>query len=72
MRRSCFGVGPDAVLLGGASAGGNLTAGAVARLRDAGEPVPAGLVLVYPVVHPNGPRHPGEVRPGVAARGSSR
>jgi acetyl esterase len=54
-----FGVASDAVLLGGASAGGNLTAGAVARLRDAGEPVPAGLVLVYPVVHPNGPA-PGE------------
>ena len=50
-----FGVAPTAVVLGGASAGGNLTAGAVARLRDAGEPMPAGLVLVYPVVHPNGP-----------------
>lgn len=48
-----FGTGD--VLLGGASAGGNLTAGAVARLRDAGEPMPAGVVLVYPVVHPNGP-----------------
>ena len=56
-----FGVGPDAVVLGGASAGGNLTAGAVARLRDAGEPVPAGLVLVYPVVHPNGPDASAEV-----------
>lgn len=50
-----FGVPSDAVLLGGASAGGNLTAGAVAQLQDAGDPVPAGLVLVYPVVHPNGP-----------------
>ncbi|MEI3868687.1 alpha/beta hydrolase [Microbacterium sp. CCNWLW134] len=50
-----FGVDPGAVLLGGASAGGNLTAGAVAQLQDAGEPVPAGLVLVYPVVHPNAP-----------------
>jgi len=49
------------VHLGGASAGGNLTAGAVARLRDAGEPVPAGLVLVYPVVHPNGPEASAEV-----------
>jgi acetyl esterase/lipase len=56
-----FGVGPDAVVLGGASAGGNLTAGAVARLRDAGEPVPAGLVLVYPSVHPNGPDASAEV-----------
>ncbi|WP_251452583.1 alpha/beta hydrolase [Microbacterium sp. Marseille-Q6648] len=50
-----FGVDEDDVLLGGASAGGNLTAGAVARLRDANEPTPSGLVLVYPVVHPNGP-----------------
>lgn len=50
-----FGVDPGAVLLGGASAGGNLTAGATAQLQDAGESVPAGLVLVYPVVHPNGP-----------------
>lgn len=50
-----FGVDAGAVLLGGASAGGNLTAGAVAQLQDAGDPVPAGLVLVYPVVHPNGP-----------------
>lgn len=50
-----FGVDAGAVLLGGASAGGNLTAGAVAQLQDAGAPVPGGLVLVYPVVHPNGP-----------------
>jgi acetyl esterase len=50
-----FGVGAESVLLGGASAGGNLTAGAVAQLQDAGAAVPAGLVLVYPVVHPNGP-----------------
>ena len=50
-----LGVPPGAVLLGGASAGGTLTASAVTRLRDAGEPLPAGLVLVYPVVHPNGP-----------------
>ncbi len=49
-----FGVASDAVLLGGASAGGNLTAGATARLRHAGESVPAGLVLVYPALHPDG------------------
>lgn len=58
-----FGVSADGVLLGGASAGGNLTAGAVARMRDAGAPVPAGLVLVYPVVHPNGPEASTEVDP---------
>ncbi|GAB3612924.1 alpha/beta hydrolase [Humibacter ginsengisoli] len=49
-----FGSEPDALLLGGASAGGTLTAGVTARLRDAGEPLPAGLVLVYPVLHPGG------------------
>lgn len=56
-----FGVDADALLLGGASAGGNLTAGAVAQLQDAGDPVPAGLILVYPVVHPNGPEASAEV-----------
>lgn len=50
-----LGVAADALVLGGASAGGALTAGAVTRLRDAGESLPAGLVLVYPVLHPNGP-----------------
>ena len=49
--------------LGGASAGGNLTAGAVARLRDSGDRVPAGLVLVYPVVHPNGPAASADLDP---------
>lgn len=50
-----FEVAPDAVVLGGASAGGNLAAGAVAQMQDAGKAMPAGLVLVYPVLHPNGP-----------------
>ncbi|TQK18309.1 acetyl esterase/lipase [Microbacterium sp. SLBN-154] len=58
-----FDVPASAIALGGASAGGNLTAGVTARLRDAGDPVPAGLVLVYPVVHPNGPEASAEVDP---------
>lgn len=58
-----FGVPASAVMLGGASAGGNLTAGATARLRDGAEEVPAGLVLVYPVVHPNGPDASADVDP---------
>lgn len=37
--------------LGGASAGANLATGATLRLRDAGGPSPAGLVLAYPLVH---------------------
>lgn len=48
-----FGVGPDAIVLGGASAGGNLVAGVSARLRDGAGPAPAGLVPVYPALHPN-------------------
>jgi acetyl esterase/lipase len=37
--------------LGGASAGGNLSAGVAARLRDAPDPSPVSLVLIYPVLH---------------------
>lgn len=54
-----FRTAPDAVALGGASAGGNLVAGVAARLRDGAGPAPAGLVLVYPVLHPNS-SSPGE------------
>ena len=36
--------------LGGGSAGGCLVAGATLRLRDAGEPLPASLCLMYPVL----------------------
>ena len=38
-------------VLGGASAGANLAAGAALRLRDEGRP-PAGVLLAYPLVHP--------------------
>jgi acetyl esterase/lipase len=37
--------------LGGASAGGNLTAGAALRLRDRGEQQPSVLLQCYPVLH---------------------
>jgi len=46
-----LGVDPDRLHLGGASAGGNLVAGVAKRLRDGAGPLPASLVLVYPVVH---------------------
>ena len=50
-------------VLGGASAGANLAAGAALRLRDEGQP-PAGVVLAYPLVHPVVP----EASPELAAR----
>lgn len=52
---SLLGMPAGALTLGGASAGATLTSGVVQRLIDAGEPVPSGLVLVYPLVHANGP-----------------
>jgi len=58
--RDLFGVEPDQLHLGGASVGGALTSGAIARLRDGGRTAPAGLVLVYPLVHPDG-AHPGVI-----------
>lgn len=58
-----FGVTPDRILIGGASAGGALAGGVVVRLRDAGQSVPAGLIAVYPAMHPNG-KHPDELFSG--------
>jgi len=46
-----FGADPARVALGGASAGGNLAAGAGVRLRDRGDQVPVALLLAYPVLH---------------------
>ncbi|WP_062289503.1 alpha/beta hydrolase fold domain-containing protein [Demequina phytophila] len=40
-----------AVAIGGASAGGNLAAGAALRLRDRGANVPSASCLIYPVLH---------------------
>ena len=47
-------LGADAgrICVGGASAGGNLAAGAALKLRDADDWQPAQLVLAYPAVHP--------------------
>jgi len=46
-----LGVAADRLHLGGASAGGNLSAGVGLRLRDGAGPLPASLVLVYPLLH---------------------
>lgn len=43
---------PERVLVMGDSAGGNLAAVACLMARDAGGPVPAGQVLIYPVIDP--------------------
>ena len=46
-----LGVDPDRIAIGGASAGGNLAAAAVLRLRDEDGWQPAALVPVYAVFH---------------------
>lgn len=46
-----LGIDPDRLSLGGASAGGNLAAGASLRLRDAGGVQPASVLLAYPTLH---------------------
>jgi acetyl esterase/lipase len=51
-------LGVNRIVLGGASAGGNLAAGAALRLRDDDGWQPAALVLAYPVLHPELPAPP--------------
>ncbi len=62
-----WGAAPDDVHLGGASAGGNLVAGVTKRLRDGAGPLPASLVLVYPIVHPELPPLPPDLQEKLAA-----
>jgi acetyl esterase/lipase len=54
-----LGVDPGRLFIGGASVGANLATGAAVRLRDAGEPMPRGMLLAYPLEHfptpPNAP-----------------
>ena len=54
-RAEDLGVDPARITIGGASAGGNLTAGAALRLRDRDGWVPAALVLAYPALHARTP-----------------
>ncbi|GGN97895.1 esterase [Actinoplanes lobatus] len=53
-------------VLGGASAGANLAAGATLRLRDDGRPLPRGVLLVYPVLHTELPPMTAELAAKVA------
>ena len=46
-----LGIDDTRISVGGASAGGNLAAGAVLRLRDRDRWMPAALVLAYPALH---------------------
>lgn len=46
-----WGADPERLVLGGASAGANLAAGACLRLRDEGAVLPRSLVLAYPCLH---------------------
>ncbi len=54
----------DRIVLGGASAGGNLAAAAAQVLRDRHGPQPAGVVLAYPATDPPGGPYEAE-RPDV-------
>ncbi|MFD6177440.1 MULTISPECIES: alpha/beta hydrolase fold domain-containing protein [unclassified Isoptericola] len=65
-RAAGLGVPADRWSIGGASAGGNLAAGASLRLRDAGTPVRSTL-LAYPVAHHELPAHSAELAAKVAA-----
>ncbi|MGJ6978950.1 alpha/beta hydrolase [Aestuariimicrobium soli] len=46
-----LGIDPARLAIGGASAGANLIAGVVVRLRDEGGPLPHVWLPIYPVVH---------------------
>lgn len=46
-----LGLDPELLCLGGAGAGGNLAVGAALYLIDAGQPLPAKLLLAYPFLH---------------------
>lgn len=63
-----LGVGPGNWSIGGASAGGNLAAGASMRLRDNELSTPASVVLAYPVMH----EYPPALRPSALAFGPHR
>jgi acetyl esterase len=53
-----LGIDEDSVVLGGASAGGNLAVAATLELRALDEPLPRALMLVYPLLHSVIPQSP--------------
>lgn len=54
---------PDALILGGASAGGNLAAGAVLRLLQSSDgKLPKGVFLAYPTLHAVQPPTPHDIQ----------
>lgn len=57
------GTPPERLVLGGASAGGNLAAAAAVELRDAGPAQPAALFLTYPATDPIDGPYPDIDRP---------
>ena len=63
-----FGLAPGHLHLGGASAGANLCAGVAKRLRDESGPLPASLILAYPVLHAELRPAGEELRAALAAR----
>ncbi|WP_439564573.1 alpha/beta hydrolase [Microcella sp.] len=48
---SDLGIDADRIVIGGASAGANLTAGVALRLHDGPGPLPWGVFLAYPTLH---------------------
>lgn len=62
-----YGIDPEWLALGGASAGGDLAAGVALRLRDAAGPQPASLLLAYPTVHSALPQPAAELAGQIAA-----
>jgi acetyl esterase len=63
-----LGSSTDRLHLGGASAGANLTAGVTKRCRDGAGPLPASLVLIYPLVHAPLPPISAEIEQAMAAK----
>jgi acetyl esterase len=54
-----LGIDPGRLFVGGASVGANLATGLAVRLRDAGDAMPAGMLLAYPLEHfPTPPTEP--------------